>query len=184
MLPPQAKVGDTITWEITISNLSDPDNVPFGVVTVQDILPSEFTMGTNAPSAGGYSDGNWTFTLDSDTPTYTLTITGIAQTSGIIDNVATLTNYDPNNCGEDGSVGLCGGDPGYGDSNSTNDSDQAYVNIASIPVSVVTTSSVPLAPNTGFTVGYTSPWQDLAFYSISAASLFGLAYVTRRFTRK
>lgn len=179
----QAHVGDTVTWKITITNTSNSGETPFGLVTVHDILPSGVTAGSATPSAGTYTSGDWTFDL-SNLPA-TLTLTSTANSTGLVENTAAFTDYNSNNCGAGGGVGLCVDPAAYSDSNSANDSDNAYVNVVAVPVVPVTPAAPTIsAPNTGFGVYQTKPLQVLGSYLLGAFSLFALAFVARRFATK
>ena len=151
----QAEVGDTVTWQVTITNNSVEGWTPYGTVTVQDILPSGFTNVSSVTSTGTFTDNDWTFDVN-DTLPATLTVTSTASTAGLFENTATLTGYT---CNTDQV------DPPYADADPSNNSDSAYVNVTAVPVAatptptpaatVTTTSSVG-TPNTGFAVNNTS----------------------------
>jgi uncharacterized repeat protein (TIGR01451 family) len=166
-----AHVGDTVTWQITITNDSEAGFTPTGTVTVQDIVPSGVTTVSSVASTGTYTDGNWTFTLGDNLPA-TLTITTTANALGLVENTATLSDYTSNSV-----------DPPYADSNSANNSDNAYVNVVAIPAPAVTIPAAPVkaigAPKTGFGVHNSSAWIELAACVLGATGLIGLAFKTR-----
>jgi len=175
----QAKVGDTVTWKITVSNNSTHNENPFGIVKVHDSLPSLLTLTAANASSGEYdsSSGDWTFTLENNLPA-TLVITSTAKHSGTAQNTATLTDYQPDNCD-----GPCQ-DPPYVDANSANNTSSAFVHIAA-PVTVVTSQAAPApaAPKTGFGVNLAQPWQTLAAYGLGSIVLLALAHYVSKFAR-
>src|SRR3989344_2417170 len=70
----QAQVGDTVTWQIVVTNNSDEDLIPHGVLTVNDKPPLGVEFDSYPPTAGTYSSDQWTFiNLEENLPA-TLTI--------------------------------------------------------------------------------------------------------------
>lgn len=173
----QARIGDTITWTITISDYSGRGLSPIGIVTVRDLLPSGATYVNSSATAGTYSNvtGDWVFTIDESLPA-TLTITTTANAAGVIVNTASFTDYLPNNCD-----GPCQ-DPPFVDAVASNNTNSAFVNVASDPVVVAATNPVP--PSTGFGVDVANPLQTLAAYLAVAAGLYVVARRIRRAAAK
>lgn len=164
----QAQIGDAVVWQITITNTSvDPSYTPFGIVTVHDVLPAGVTAGSVSASTGIYNSttGDWTFTLGQNLPA-TLTLNSTAAASGLIKNTAAFTDYDPDNCD-----GPCV-DPPFNDADPSNNTNDAYVNVAVVPVVtpavVVPPAPAPTLVNTGV-----SP----VFEMIAALSLTAVAVV-------
>jgi uncharacterized repeat protein (TIGR01451 family) len=172
----QAKIGDTITWKITVTNTSEQGYEPFGIVTVHDIPPTGVTVTGSSASTGTYSNGDWTFTVEGNLPA-TLVITSTANTSGQLENTAAFTDYTPEDC----PGGPCI-DPPYVDSNSANNSNSAFVNVAA-PVNTVAVIA-PAAPSTGYGVALKNPWTALALSTTGASGLLGTAYGIRRYAAK
>jgi uncharacterized repeat protein (TIGR01451 family) len=141
-----AQVGDSVTWKIFITNNSDQGNTPFGIVTVHDVLPAGVTAGDATANTGTYSNGDWVFTLGQKAAP-SLIINSTAATVGLVKNTATFTDYNPNNCD-----GECV-DPPYFDSNNDNNTNDAFVNIAAVPVVPAPVTHVkpvtPVLVNTG-----------------------------------
>ena len=182
-------VGDTVIWKITVTNDGPQDSYPGGLVTVSDILPEGVTLTNASASTGEYSDSQWTITLanyydlfneDYQEPLpATLTLTTTVTTAGVIENTATLSDYNPNDCGGDGTAGLCE-DPYYSDANSANNSWSAFVNVAAKKVVSASNTSVPKAPNTGFGVSNSSPWQTLSIFGAISSLLAVGAILVRK----
>ncbi len=174
---PSAKVGDTISYKVTVTNDSDTNLVPQGSVTVTDNLPNSLTLDSAVASAGTYTDGSWTFDLSGNLPA-TLTLTTTANSAGVIENIAALTGYTASEV-----------DPPYTDANNSNNSDEAYVDVSAVPKPVVTppvtTAAVtPGTPNTGFGVFGTNPLRILSEYLLAAFAALSLAFATRRLYKK
>lgn len=142
----QAHVGDTVTWKITVSNPNSEDSSgqPFGLVRVNDVLPSagvSYDGSSYTASSGNYSGNVWEFVLyDTSPPAHTnlpatLTITTTATATGLFQNIATLSDYNPctseNNCGWEG---------GYQDADSSNDSNDAWIDPSAQPVVLADTT--------------------------------------------
>lgn len=124
-----AHIGDTITWKITLSNQSAADLTPFGQVTVHDVVPAGVSFVSAVASAGSYDNvatNDWVVFLAQSLPA-TLTITTTANTTGLIQNTAALSDYDP--C-IDGCLGNVGA---YSDANTINNSNDAWVNVQTAP---------------------------------------------------
>jgi uncharacterized repeat protein (TIGR01451 family) len=129
----QANVGDTITWKITVTNNSDEGLTPAGTVYVSDVLPSAgVSYVSSSASAGdyitsGFFANNWLLPLSdgstSNLPA-TLTITSTSIATGLFQNIATLSKYD---------TGHCDGGCTYADSDSSNDSDDAWIDPSAKP---------------------------------------------------
>lgn len=132
-----AHVGDTVTWQITVTN-TDPDFTPHGTVYIRDLLPTGVTFNSYTATAGTYHNDDGTFfannwilpmlqTVGQDTVTTlpaTLTITTHASSVGLFDNIAVFSKYD---------TGSCDGGCLYQDANPDNDSNDAWVNIEPAP---------------------------------------------------
>jgi uncharacterized repeat protein (TIGR01451 family) len=130
----QAHVGDTITWQITVSNTSDSGLVPRGSVTVNDVLPTAgVTFDSYTASAGTYSGSAWTFDLKGNLPA-SLTITSHSAATGLFQNTASLSFYD--SCSDD-----CLGT--YVDSNSANNSNDAWIDPSAPPAVLGLSSGDP-----------------------------------------
>lgn len=140
----KARVGDSVQWQIVVSDNSIQGNTPFGIVTLHDVLPAGVTAGSSTATTGIYDAGDWVFTLGKNVPA-TLTINSTATTTGLVKNTAELTDYNPDNCD-----GPCV-DPPFHDSDDTNNVDVAYVNVVADPVvpAVVATPPAPTLVNTG-----------------------------------
>src|SRR5262249_18349529 len=54
-----ATIGDTVTWQITVTNTSDGSLNPTGSVVVHDVLPTEVTSKNSTASIGEYDGTNW-----------------------------------------------------------------------------------------------------------------------------
>jgi uncharacterized repeat protein (TIGR01451 family) len=179
-------VGDTVTWTITFSNNSTEEYYPCGQVTVDDVLPSGVSLTNSLASTGEYNqdNGQWTFTLgnfcnqdNQDFSQATLTLTTTATTAGLIENTASLSEYNP--CFYEGEPGTCE-DPPYIDANSANNSHSAYINVAAKTTPVSTVSTTPKAPNTGFGVAQTNPLAVIATGVGGASTLATLGYLVRK----
>lgn len=178
-----AVIGDTIHWTITVSDLSDQGSNPFGIVTVKNVLPDNVSLLDATTTSGEFNSdtGNWVFTVEDGMPVV-LTLTAKAISAGSFQDVATFTDYLPDNCD-----GPCQ-DPPYFDANGVNNSNGAYVKIAGLLVlrpAVTTTSStaasaVPSAPNTGFGVHQVNIAQEILIYGSATAGLLAVAYGIRR----
>jgi len=169
---PGAHLGDTITWQITLSNASsDPTAIPIGIVTVHDILPGAVTLGSSTASGGVFSADDWVVSLSSVALPATLTITTTANTTGLVQNTAALNDYDP--CID----GCLGGTGTYADANAANDSDDAWVDVQLKPVipQVLDASTTATLVNTG---SNSTPSLIVAGALVGAASFLGFA--TRR----
>lgn len=173
-----AKVGDTLTWRVTVTDTSEEQAVPFGLVTVSDVVPAGVTVGTVVASEGSYADGAWTFDVDGTLPV-TLTVTTTANAVGMVQNTASFADYNPNNCGDNESgVGLCE-DPPYADVDSTNNTDSAFVNVQAVPV-----VATPAVPHTGLGVSNSHPASTLAIFGAATAVMAAGALVSRRLLQK
>lgn len=184
-----AKVGDTVSYKITVSNTSTAGYLPYGQVTVKDTFPTGVTAGTSTPSVGTYVNGVWTFTLTSNLPA-TLTLTGTVNANGFSENVVAFATYCANVCPNKDC------DPvAYVDANSTNNQDQAYVNAPVVVVppanttTAVTTTTVtptpvvPHTPDTGVAVSFKNPIADAAAFFVAAAAFIGLTFKTRAYAK-
>lgn len=167
-----ARLGDTVTWQITLSNTSsDPAATPIGIVTIHDILPGAVTLGSSTASGGVFAADDWVVSLSSVALPATLTITTTASTTGLIQNTAALNDYDPCIDGCLGNTGI------YADANAGNDSDDAWVNVQlkpSVP-QVLDASTTATLVNTG---SNSTPSLIVAGALVGAALFLGFA--TRR----
>ncbi len=120
----QSTVGDTITWRITITDLS-VGYVPYTDIAVSDILPSQVSYVSHTASVGTYDQAEWVlptstmvgeFDYESLLPAV-LTIQTTATTVGVAQNTAAFSTV------------FCDGPCGYFDSNDANDSNDAFVRI-------------------------------------------------------
>lgn len=178
-----AKVGDSVSYKITVTNLSSTGYQPSGSVTLNDLLPTGITPGSTSASTGVYSGGVWTFTLSPSNLPATLVLNGVAASTGTIENIALLATYTPKYCYDQDCKAIT-----YADSNSENNQDQAYINVTSVVVPPAPTPPtpapvkpvVPQAPNTGFGVSYKNPIADAAIFVAVAASFIVLALVKSR----
>lgn len=196
-------VGDTVTWQIKVSNNSPEDHYPTGQVTVDDVLPSGVSLNDSgvSPTTGEYNKdtGKWIFNLDFDNPEIkqdpTLTLTTTATTAGLIVNTASLSDY--NLCAGVNAPEFCYGpsfaansvntsqdnnsDWAYIDAIKDNNSHSAYINVAVKTAPAPTTSTTaPKAPKTGFGVSQTNPLAIIAAGVGGASSLAGLGYLVRK----
>ncbi len=129
----QANVGDTIIYKIIVTNESTEGLTPRGVVYIKDIIPSGIdytngdytaTDGTYASNDSSFFENNWILPLLSggEFPVTTLPATLILTTkvtaTGLIQNTAAFNKYDP---------GSCDGGCVYADGDSTNDSNDAWI---------------------------------------------------------
>ncbi len=130
----QALPNDTITWKVTVDNHSGEGLFPSGTIIVSDMLPGGVIYDSSSASSGSYNNAThqWQFNVDGST-TYplTLTINSHPAVVGTDQNTATLSQYDPNNCGS-------GSDPcgfsTYIDGDSSNNSNDAWVTINNPPI--------------------------------------------------
>lgn len=132
-----AHVGDTVTWQITVTN-TNPDFTPHGFVYIQDILPSGVTYGSYTATSGTYTpnDGSffqnmWSLPLlqasgNSFVTTLpaTLTITTTANSVGTFQNTTPFAKYD---------TGSCDGGCPYSDADPDNNSNDAWINVQTAP---------------------------------------------------
>lgn len=180
----QAQVGDTVTWKVTVSNntpdqgsieFPDPSN-PFGLVRVSDILPTAGVSydGTSyTASVGNYSSNVWEIVLfDTTDPAHTnlpatLTIVTHATATGLYENTAKLSDYNP--CT---SENTCSWQGGYQDANSANDSNDAWIDPSAKPVVLAQSTTLT---NTG---------SGTALQTIAAGSLIAATAATFLVSRK
>lgn len=122
-----ARVGDNITWQITVTNTSNLGLMPRDVVYVHDVLPAGLTFESSTASngSGAYDElsNTWIIDTENDLPA-TLTIVTTATTIGTITNTAAIAEIDY--CG-DGCI------DDFSDDNSANNSDDAVVVVSSLP---------------------------------------------------
>ncbi len=154
----QAHVGDTVTWKITVSNPNQESlGEPFGLVRVSDILPTagvSYDGSSYTASTGTYSGDVWQFALfdtsNSDNPhtnlPATLSIVTHSTATGLFKNTATLTDYNP--CTDETN---CGWQGAYGDADSSNDSNDAWIDPSGKPAVLAdsTTNTSGTLANTG-----------------------------------
>ncbi|MFA5003840.1 MAG: DUF11 domain-containing protein [Candidatus Saccharimonadales bacterium] len=168
-----ASVGDTLTWTVTVSNNSPEGYFPAGEVAVTEAVPSNVHFVSATPSTGTYNDGTWTFGATGNLPA-TLVVVTTTATTGTIENTASLTEYNP--CPEVFPVCI---DPPYSDTDSTNNTANAFVNI---PAPVVA-KPVVKAPNTGFGIGSSDVWAGVTIGTLVGATALAASYKLRRLTR-
>jgi len=143
-----AHIGDTITWKITLSNHSNIDLTPHGKVTMHDALPTGVTFVSATASQGTYDEvttHDWVINpisessdnVNSSTLPATLTIVSTANSNGLVQNTATLSDYDP--CVD----GCLGNESGYSDTNSSNNMNDAWVNIQAAPQVLGVSTTTP-----------------------------------------
>lgn len=160
-----AKIGDTITWTITVDSDSTDDNLPDGTVVLTDTLPSQATFVGATASTGTYSKGSWTFRVADVLPA-TLTIVATANATGTFTNSTTLTDYTPP-CYEGECI-----DPPYIDGDAANNTSNGYVTIPAAPVvatqTIATPTNTPVvktvaakAPDTGFGSSERNIWTSI-----------------------
>jgi uncharacterized repeat protein (TIGR01451 family) len=90
--PLQAHVGDSVVWTITVSNNSSQGLIPYGTVSIKDVLPSGVTyVSSNTNGAGTFSNNSWSLPFSSLKATLILTTT--ANTLGPVVNTATIFNF-------------------------------------------------------------------------------------------
>lgn len=120
-----ALIGDTVTWRITVTDLSTAGLFAYLTVDVSDILPAGVEYVSHTASIGTYDQTIWSFPTaslsgefdyDSKLPAV-LTIESTATTVGVWENRA---DFDAMHCD-----GKCE----YQDGNSANNSDSAFINI-------------------------------------------------------
>ncbi len=92
--------GDIVTFTVTLTN-NGPSTTAASGVTVTDLLPSGFTLGTATPSVGTYASGTglWTVGTLANGASETLTITATVLSTGDFTNTAAVTaadQFDPN----------------------------------------------------------------------------------------
>ncbi|MFI5270831.1 MAG: DUF11 domain-containing protein [Candidatus Saccharimonadales bacterium] len=193
---PTVHVGDTVIWKVVVSN--NGSNTPIGNVSVTDVLPSGLTLVGGPvldPSTSTYSNGVWKFNLKTDPASITFTTT--ANTVGQIVNTAEITGYkqdrtDGNCCYNGDNEQVSQTKLTYCDSDNTNNKESAYVNVVAVPVvvtppttvttaAVVTHTSTPAAPNTGYGVASSTPVAAFSLFSIGSAGIYGIARSVRRF---
>lgn len=161
----QAQVGDTVTWQVTVTNTSDGELTPTGNLTVSDVLPSGVTYVGSTASAGSYDSttGDWTFSLDGNLPA-TLTITSTASATGLYENIATLSAYDP-------CLDGCNGAGVYADSNPDNNSNDAWVDPSAKPQ--VLADSTLTNTGSGTSASFLAGGLIVATVGVLAAGRFG-----------
>lgn len=152
----QAQVGDTVTWQITVSNDSD-GLVPTGDLTVGDVLPAGVAYDSYTASTGSYASGVWSFDLTGNLPA-TLTITSHSTETGLFENTAAFATYDP-------CLDGCSGAGIYSDANPDNNSNDAWIDPSGQPV--------VLAENTLVNTG-----SGVALQTIAAGTLIAAAGAT------
>jgi uncharacterized repeat protein (TIGR01451 family) len=189
----QAQIGDTVTWKIIVTNNSTAEQPPVGNVTLSDLMPSGFTESSHLASVGAYSSGEWSFGLSGDNLPATLTITGIADKVGLMENIATLSTYDP--CGDNAMTESFCIDPAYEDSDNTNNSSNAFVNVTAIPIIPITpatpvtpetppvVTSPSKTPDTGFGLSSKKSTFTLPVFVLGAASLVSIAFMIRKYSK-
>lgn len=144
-----ANVGDTVTWQITVT--SNSTGTPSGVVFVSDLLPAGFTLNSSSISPviafSSYNSGIWQLPLtNSDGHTNlpaTLTLTTTADLIGTVKNTASFLRQD--HAGSGCPDGGCS----YVDGDSSNDSNDAWVNVQTKPQVLAASTSDPTLVNTG-----------------------------------
>lgn len=173
-----AKVGDTITWTVTVDSDSSAGIMPDGEVTVTDALPTQVGLvsATESTNDGSYSNDQWTFAIGDQIPA-TLTIVAKVNAAGLFTNTATLSGYS---CG---NVCL---DPPYVDDNAANNVANGYVNVAApvVMAKAAVVTSVPKAPNTGFGVSDRNGLLDLAAGLLAALPFASVSYKLRKTARQ
>jgi uncharacterized repeat protein (TIGR01451 family) len=143
----QAQVGDTVTWQITVTNNSSAGYNPGGFVYVKDDIPSGFNLTSSNPSVGTwgvYAPDVWSIPLSTDGSSNlpaTLTFTTTATAAGLFDNTALFLRFDSFGC-PDGGCAYHDGDP-------SNDSNDAWVDPSAKPVVLADSTTAPTLVNTG-----------------------------------
>lgn len=182
-----AYVGDTITWKITVQN-TNTELTPRGTAYISDILPAGVSFNSSVASNGEFigNDGsyfanNWVLPLlrtDGDSLVTalpaTLTITTTANAIGLLKNTATLSKYD-NGQYDGGAV--------YKDANSTNDTNDAYVNIQSKPQVLAATTSTPATPAAQETLAETGT-QTISTVTLLATFMTSSALIATTLRRR
>lgn len=93
--PTTVSAGGTVTFTVTARNNGASNNTN---VIVNDVLPSGYTYVSHTTGSGTYvpSSGVWTIGNLNDQTSTTLTITAVAKSIGIYDNVATISSNQQN----------------------------------------------------------------------------------------
>lgn len=139
-----AHVGDQVVWRITVSNSGSSTPTGLGSVTVNDVLPSGVTYVSSASSDGStyYTSLNqWIIPLASiiSTSSVSLDITTQANAVGSSENIATIAFHDPGSCDGNRCV--------YGDDNSANDTDNAWISVSAQPQVLADTTTLAKTGN-------------------------------------
>ncbi|MGZ6005247.1 MAG: DUF11 domain-containing protein [Candidatus Saccharimonadales bacterium] len=148
------QVGDTVTWQVTVTDNSVGGPTPQGTVFIKDQLPEGVSFVSYTASDGTYTgnDGSffaneWTLPLKKNvgdalvtTLPATLTITTKVTGSGLIENTAQINKDDP--------ASHCDGGCAYGDNVGGNNQNDAWINSQVAPQ--VLAASTTTSPDTGF----------------------------------
>ncbi len=147
----QAHVGDTVTWKIIVTNMSSEGLTPTGTVYVSDVLPAAgVSYVSSSATAGNYQTtgffaNNWVLPLldgsSATTLPATLTLTTTSTATGLFQNTATLSKFDNGHC-DGGCV--------YNDADSSNNSNDAWIDPSAKPLVLGASTTVsPTLVNTG-----------------------------------
>ncbi|MFF1633257.1 hypothetical protein [Leifsonia sp. NPDC058248] len=132
---PQAQLGDTVTFHVTVTNLG-PD--PAGVVQVDDLVPAGMTLVSATQSAGAYDPATGAWTLDSLDPVPPVRQAGPEETLTIVATASTLGTFI--NTAASDRTGSTPFDPDL-----TNNAQSAVVTVSPLPA-VVTLSKTVSTP--------------------------------------
>ncbi len=156
----KANIGSTITYKITIDSFGT--TLPYGVYYVKDVLPTQLQYVAHQTVSGSYETTTNLWVLD-DSMVFpaSLTITATVVSGGLIDNVAGLEFFA--NCAAECATNE------YSDDNLQNNSDHAYINVASTPQVLGASTTTPqVLAETG---------SSLVLQSIAAVLIIGATVV-------
>lgn len=129
----QAQVGDTITWKITVDKSAFSLDPTASYVYIKDDLPAGVSFGSAVPSAGTWgvwASDVWALPLFNDNESSnlpaTLTLTTTSTSTGLFENTALLYRFEAFGCPDGGCA--------YADGNSSNDSNDAWIDPSAKPV--------------------------------------------------
>jgi uncharacterized repeat protein (TIGR01451 family) len=130
----KANIGSTVTYKITLSSYGT--SLPYGVYYIKDVLPAQLQYVSHQTAFGSYETTTNLWALD-DNATFpaVLTLTATVLSGGLIDNVAGLEffAYCASECATNE----------YVDDNPQNNSDHAYINVATTPQVLGASTTTP-----------------------------------------
>ena len=129
----QTTVGSTVIWKITVDKSILSLNPTASYVYIKDDLPAGVSFGSAVPTAGTWgvwASDVWALPLfnedESSNLPATLTITTTSTSTGLFDNTALLYRFEAFSCPDGGCA--------YVDGNSSNDSNDAWIDPSAKPV--------------------------------------------------